>query len=384
MFIIGVRNQGSILIDDVTIRPCEMEPPGWGLPVKPGTTDLLKRKAELDRLRAQENLAPALRDMLVVWCNEGAGDKIISAREQYARELSPDFVDWHPCGPLAKDFGVRTSSGGPEYQEFYKFEGPDIWQSRIEEVIGVKDRIPNWSRVYKMGRAGGHETKPVWVRGPVYDECEDRAPQLSPLFWETHFAEALASGGVRDISFGMNAPWTGDPATLDFIDSPELQQVWKRYSRMCGDNRALFANRKSLARVALIYSLPSTMFRRYYPLGIDDDSRFSAFDQAAKWLDSEHIPFDCVVFGHPEVFTTEIEQLKRCDVLLLPSADALSDVQISFLKTFTARGGKVIKSGEIGTLDENLNPRPTGGALVGLEMLDLSDKPRALDALKKA
>lgn len=570
MLILGVRRQGSILIDDITISVCDEQVPGYGKPIKPSKTDLIETKVELDAIRKSEGLGDTLRDMLIVWCNEGAGRKIVETRQEYARQHNPDFVDWNLCGPLAQEFGVRSSSGGPEYQEFYKMEGPDVWNSRfqrfidngfsvsldntliqdetwgeggyftchngkgwhdwfirellkinanqfgmcqdniacatfykghgcfckpciqgfrkwlesrytadelaqfgindigtfsyldratryglignqalgdpvtreyvkfqfctqlaawadvvkavkadstrrgfpipcygnqiggagsgpfavaigefcdvieIEEVIGVGSKIPNWSLNYKMGRASGQESKPVWVRGAVHDNKNERAPQLSPLFWQTHFAEALANGGVRDISFGINAPWTGDPATLDYIDSPEVQRVWKQYSDLCNANRAVFTNRTSLAQVALIYSLPSTLFRRFYTLQIDDNAPFAEFDKAAATLDTAHVPYDCVVFGHSEVFPTAITQLNNYKVIVLPATDALSDVQIAFLRDFTARGGVVIKTGDIGTKDENLNDRP-GNAAAAFPTIDLVKEPdRATQALRAA
>lgn len=570
MLIIGVRHQGSLIIDDVTISRCDEPVPGKGLPVKPGATSLLKIKRELDDARKAEGMDAILRDMLIVWCNEGAGNKIVDRRAEFAAELEPDFVDWNSCGPLAKDFGVRTSTGGPEYQEFYKNEGPDVWDARfqrfvnngfavsldgtliqdetwgeggyftchngrgwhewfiqrllqmnrsymgmcqdnigcatfykgqgcfcepclqkfrewlgsrynaqellafgisdistfnyrnrvtryglignqaledpvtreyikfqfcsqleawadvvravkadavergfpvpcsgnqigafgmwpyaavvgefcdiieIEEVTDAGDSISNIGLHYKIGRAIGHENKPVWVRGPVYDPRTPKTPQMSPLFWQSHFAEALANGGVRDISFGMNSPWTGDPTTLDFIDSPEIQQVWRDYSRLCRENRAIFTNRKSLAKVGLVYSLPTTMYRRFYPLDIDDNGYFSIFDDTSRWLDAMHIPHDCIIFGHSEVFPTATAQLKQYKVLVLPSADALSDTQISLLKDFAARGGIIIKLGELGSRDENLNPRPAG-ALSGVPVIDLKqEKDKALIKMEAA
>lgn len=569
--ILGVRHQGSVIVDDIEIHRCETAIPGLGLPVKAGKTDLPARKAALDEQRRADGLDLLMRDMLVVWCNEGAGAKIVDARAEYAREHNPDFVDWNPCGPLAKEFGVRTATGGPEYQEFYKFEGPEVWNSRydrfidngfavsldgtvikdetwgeggyftchngrgwhnwftrellkqnrdrlgmcqdnigcapfykgrgcfcepclvgfrqwlrsrysaselsrfgigeidafdyrirvmtygltgnqalrdpitreyikfqfcsqleawadvvesvkkdskergfpvpcygnqigafgmwpfavaigafcdvveIEEVISVGDTIPNWSLTYKMGRASGHEEKAVWVRGPVHDSSKDRAPQLSPLFWAVHFSQALACGGVRDISFGINAPWTGDPATLDYIDSPELREVWKQYAQLCDANRAVFSHRESLASVALVYSLPTTLFRRYCPLDIDDDAFFGRFDKTARWLDENHVPYDCIVFGHPEMFPTAIAGLKRYEVILLASADALSDVQCAALRDFAARGGKVIKIGDIGTYDENLNDRRAESRLAGIKMIDLAEeKSQAREILRAA
>lgn len=571
MFIIGVRHTGSILIDDVQISKCETDVPGYGIPIKPGSKGLLKIKGELDKMRQEDNMQQTLADMLIVWCDEGSFNKISDHRAEYASQLNPDFVDWSSCGPLAKDFGVRTAVGGPEYQEYYKFEGEQVWNDRyklfgnsgfavsldntyiqdetwgeggyftcqnganwhqwftqelikknqpftgmcqdnigcatfykghgcfcepclnlfriwlksrytsteltkfgitdidtfkytdrvykygligngaindpitreyikfqfcsqladwadvvkavkldsrkrgypvpcygnqigafgmwpfavaigefcdiiqLEQCIGVKNNIPNWSKAYKMGRASGHESKPVWIRGPVGDNTKNNTPFLSPLFWQANFAEALANGGVRDISFGINAPYTGDPTTLDYIDSPEVRQVWKEYSDLCDGNRAVFTHRKSLANVALAYSLPSTMFRRYAPLDIEDTKYFSPFDEAGWWLDSLQIPYDCVVLGHSEVFPTAMEQLKQYKVLVLPSVDALSDIQLAFLKEFTANGGKIIKIGDLGTKDENLNTRKNAKISAGVSIIDATkDKTKATAAILSA
>jgi len=133
--VMGVRHPGAIVIDNIEISICEKDVPGHGLPIKSGTTDLLKTKAELDKLRGLGDMDTTLKDMLVVWCNEGAGAKIVDSRADYALEHDPDFVDWNACGPMAKDFGVRTSSGGPEYQEFYKMEGQEIWDARYDRFI---------------------------------------------------------------------------------------------------------------------------------------------------------------------------------------------------------------------------------------------------------
>jgi len=568
--IVGIRHRGAILLDSVSVYECDRDVPGYSLPVKSAGSSVPQASRRIDALRRKEGLSPTLADMLVVWCNEGAGAKISAdpPRGSFAAQHDPDFVDWNPCGPMAKEFGVRTSRGGPEYQEFYKVEGAEVWESRyekfggngfaesldgtfiqnetwgeggyftcqiapgwhgwftdellkatsnhlavcqdniscapfntgygcfcphclagfrgwlgsrytaselrafgiddlpafdyrervcrygllgeraqgdpltreyikfqyaaqllawadvvervkaagaqkglaipvcgnqigtfgmwpyasiisqfcdiveIEEVITVGSDIPDWGVQYKMGRAGCHEERPVWVRGPVYAQGKDRTPQMSQLFWASHFGEALANGGVRDISFGMNAPWTGDPDTLDFIDSPEIQQVWRDYSSFCHDNRAILTRRESMARVALIYSLPTMMFRRYYPQQIDENAVFDEFHQAALWLDRSHIPYDCVIFGHPELFLTDVARLSRYDALVLPAAESLSDTQVDLLKRFAARGGTIIADGRLGIRDENDNVRSTA-PLAGLRILDLkNDRSAAVEAMR--
>ncbi len=568
--IIGIRHRGRLAIDDIRVQVCDSDPPGYGLPVKAGSTDVPARRRALDARRERDALPGILSDMTVIWCNEGAGQKIAAdaPRRAFAAEHEPDFVDWNPCGPMAREFGVRTSGGGPEYQEFYRFEGPDIWDERysifgddgfqvsldgtfirdetwgeggyftchlargwhewfvagllqktadrlavcqdniacapfykghgcfcrsclqgfrtwlagrytpeelrrfgiedvrrfdyrdrvcrygligeraagdpvvreyikyqfashlltwadvvervkdsgrergltlpvygnqigafgmwpfaaaigqfcdvieIEEVTLAGPGIPNWSVMYRMGRASAHGKRPVWVRGPVLDALKERSGQMSPLFWTAHFGQGLANGGIRVISFGVNAPWTGDPDTLDYIDVPELRSLWRDYSAFCRENRVLLTRRESLARVALVYSLPSTMYRRFYPQQIDDDRPFSEFHRTSLWLDWMHVPHDAIIFGHPELFETDMRSLDGYSAVVLPAADAMTDMQWEWLQRFASRGGTVVLRQDAGTRDQDLNPRRRP-ALTGENVFDLErDREAALRALR--
>lgn len=565
-FIIGVRHEGAIAIDNVRIYRCDDTIPGADTAARSGPTRVHSMRSIIDEMRRQDKMDPVWREMLVVWCNEGAGMKISAdePRRRFAREHQPDIVDWNLCGPLAKEFGVRSTSGGPEYQEYYKFEGEEVWERRyelfggngfvesldgtyvqdetwgeggyftcqvapgwhdwfteeliadtsnmfgvcqdnisnatflrtngcfcpqclsqfrdwlkarysnselaqmgvgdvdsfdyrervcryglvgeralkdpvtrdyikfqharqleawadivrrvklsgrergvplpvygnqvntfglwpfasaigqfcdiieIEELISVGETIPDWSLNYRMGRASGSDEKPVWVRGPVHDSTKEKTPQLSPLFWEAHFGEGLANGGVRDISFGQNAPWTGDPTTKDFIDSPELHEVWKKYADFCHEYRAQLTDRKSLARVGLIYSLPSMMYLRFHALDINVSEPFDRFVAAARWLGEQHIPYDALIFGHTELFRTAVAQLDRYDVLVVPEGRALTDMQVDLLREFVQKGGTVIAGSAPGEFDENYNPRQAQPNIPALKMDLEADAPRAL------
>ena len=544
MLIVGVRHNGTLAVDDLSIEEVEFDPPGRGLPVKNGPTKVLEIKKELDALRDRQRTAELCRQMQIIFCDEGAHGKVTSRRDELARDLTPDLQDWSPVGPMAKDYGVRSSTGGPEYQEFYKFEGPEVWDKRyemfvnngfvmsldqtiiqdetwgeggyytchngpnwhkwftddlikktarhlsvcqdnigcatytkgggcfcepcqtqfreylrarytaeelkargienldsflfstrvydhallgnqaledpivrdwirfqnvsqlerwgevvqalkanagdreplpvcgnqsggfgawpfavaitqfndiaeIEELVGIKDRIKHSTLFSKTPAAGGNHKIPVWVRGPVADDTQKKMPMLSRVYWDVHFAEGYANGGVRDISFGMNAPWTGEPDTKDFIDSDALKQLWMTYSKFVNENRGILSDRESCANVAVVYSLPSMIFRRYYPLKIDDNGPYQRFYDLADDLEAWQIPFDVIVFGHPEFFATDLARLSRYKAIILPAADALSDLQAQALINFARKGGKLIARKDVGTRDENFNPRPT-------------------------
>jgi hypothetical protein len=568
--IIGIRKQGALVIDDLTIDPTEPGPPGAGLPVKPGKPILPAAKAELDAARKRDGLDQPMGDMLVVLCDEGAGQKARDRKDQIVADLAPDYVDWSPIGPLAAEYGIRSSRGGIEYQELYGMEADaEIWQRRfelfvdsgfvrsldntlvqdetwgpggyymchngdnwhayfnkmllqkttdwegvcqdniacapwnkgggcfckacdrwfraylgerytagdllargvadldtfsmrerivryglvgnealrdplirdyikfqyisqlarwvdtvrvvkqdarrrgrvvavygndigcdgdfpfavalsqytdvveIEELRSIGDRVSPAPAPYKVGLASGDHEKPVWVRGPVHDK-NNGGPLLSPAFWSLHLGQALANGGVRDLSLGYNAPNTGDPRVPDYVDDPGVYGVYQTYSQFMRENRSTFTHRDSEARVAVVYSLPSMIFRRFQPLAIADDDAFGRFSRTLGQLQAWHVPFDVIVFGHPEMGddSASLARLTRYTALVLPTADALTDTQAQALRDSVARGGTVITAGPLGTRDQDYNPHEQS-AVAGMPTLDWgSDQARA--ALREA
>lgn len=544
MLILGVRHEGSVLVDDIRVGRLPEPQVPHDVPLVRRPDALAVARDWIDGRRREERLEDLLWSFTRIVLNEGAGQKAVDARHRIVRDLDPDFVDWNAFGPLAREYGIRTSQGGPEYQEYYKFEGEDVWDKRyerfvgngfsvsldntlirdetwgeggyftchngkgwheyymshmsekarellavcqdniacatftkgygcfcascaagfrrylgvvydeaalrrmgvddlesldpgafffkrnllgidalehplvreyikyqivsqvgawadivgrlkdlaakrwaralpvygnqigmsgfwpyaaalsqfcdvieIEEVLGVRDKPPRTRLTYKVGRAGAWNERPVWIRGPVVDELRPRTPELSPTFWKIHFAEAFACGGIRAFSLGINAPWTGDPDTLDFMDDAAIYTLYKETSEFADQYRPLLARRESQADVAVAFSVPSMILRSYPPLDIHDPVPLEAFNAATDALDRRHVPYDIVVFGHPE-FMPDLLPIERYRALVLPAVDAVSDAQLAALHTFVKRGGTLIVLDREPSLNENLDPRP--------------------------
>ncbi|MCL6628680.1 MAG: beta-galactosidase trimerization domain-containing protein, partial [Armatimonadetes bacterium] len=99
-----------------------------------------------------------------------------------------------------------------------------------------------------------------------------------------------------------------------------------------------------------------------------------------------HIPYDCVVFGHPEIWDDSrvLRNLSRYKVLVLPTIDAISDAQVEALKDFMQKGGKIVVCDpRAGTRDENFNPRQKR-ALEGISVIGMIDKTDQPDAALNA
>lgn len=553
--IIGVRNRGAIVIDDLEIREARPNPGALDKRLDTFGSPLSERREGVERMR--RHIKRVLDDVLIVTLNEGAGSKPHERKDQIVEDLQPDFIDWNVIGPLAKEYGIRSSSGGCEYQEYYRVEPNDlpkeereqIWENRyrlfgdsgfvitlentilsneawgeggyftchngpnwhrhfvqsltriarkytaitqdniacsvfnrvkgcfcqgcqsrfrdvlkerwspeelnavgiddldafsiqqyvvdhglleraaledavvreyikfhyvsglfawadcvaqakavalqqrrplpcggnqinawgtwpyavaisqfcdfveIEELVGVTNEVKPRTLQYKLGLASGHHDKPVWVRGPVEDKRAGKGPELSTSYWTVHLAEALANGGIRSFSLGLNTAYTGEAGVPDYMDDVELYQLYKDFAAWMRDHRPLLTHRESQARVGLVYSLPTLMFRRFDTLSTPDDHRLPKFENTARLLDRHHIPYDCVVFGHPEIWDdgpTFDRIRERYDVLILRGVDTLTDEQAALLRELAGKGVRILAD-EPFERDENLNVR---GAVV--------------------
>jgi hypothetical protein len=130
--VLGIRGKGAIVVDDIRIRPMPANPHAVPANVRTFPTQVTAAAVQLKNLRNQDGLADLMHDMLVILCDEGSHDKARSQKGRLMRNLRPDFVDWSPIGSLAGEYGIRTSRGGIEYQEYYRQEGEDVWDQRFE------------------------------------------------------------------------------------------------------------------------------------------------------------------------------------------------------------------------------------------------------------
>ncbi len=549
---IGARKKGAIVIDDLEIWETSPNEPATRVIVHTHDSRITAERDEFERQFERDQLGELMEDMLVVVLNEGAGGKAQEKKDQIARDFQLDFVDWNVFGELAKTYGVRSSAGGCEYQEYYKFEGSGspqqrdrVWENRyrqfasqgftitldntyiadeswgqggyfmchngrnwhrhflqtfteaanrylaltqdniacsvfnrvqgcycggceaqfrtfldgrfssrdlkamgvdnlktfsiqdyivmhgltgqaavedalvraymkfqyvsgilawadcvdkakrvaarqrrvlpcggnqiniwgswpyavtlsqfcdfveVEELVGVKEKVKRRTLQYKLGAASGHHLKPVIVRGPVTDDTQKKMPMLSTAWWTIHFAEALSNGGVRAFSLGLNKPYTGEPDVPDYMDDPKLYQRCVEFAKWMHAHRAVLTHRESLADVALVYSLPTLIFRQYSALGIPGEGRLPEFERMADLLDENGIAYDVVVLGHPEMWddTPSFERLKsRYSTIVLPSVDCMTNDQILFFKELENAGTTIFADLPV-TFDENMNRR---------------------------
>ncbi|MGB2983907.1 MAG: hypothetical protein WBC63_08635, partial [Candidatus Bipolaricaulia bacterium] len=220
------------------------------------------------------------------------------------------------------------------------------------EYVSYLDSMPPGPRdslIYKLGLASGRMEKPVWVRGIVYDWQLGRSV-LRPGHLRLIAASAYANGAVRTFEYAQGTP-NGQ------VDLPEEAAAsLLQYYGWVDDHRFLFERRRPVANVAIVYSIPTMMWRYFPSTGHFNNDQVASLSGVAEVLEREHVPYDVLIFGHPDVWSDGdlAEQYADYDLLILPDIDCLSEQQVAALEAFVTGGGKLLFTGELGTYDENL------------------------------
>jgi hypothetical protein len=213
--------------------------------------------------------------------------------------------------------------------------------------------------IFALGRGAGAGRKTVWVGSGYGDGYSSNWATAPEDYLRDRFGFGLAMGGLHDIYL-----W-GQPADVvgathpENLDSSGTYPFIRRYAKYLREHRALHTMTRLDTRLAVVWSFPSCMWRVFLDLNMDGTHRRAMFCDLGNWLWSNHIAYDVIVFGHPEIWPDE-DQLARLadyDVVILPNVDCLSERQIEALVRWREKGGEILFTGRLGTRDENYNPR---------------------------
>jgi hypothetical protein len=233
--------------------------------------------------------------------------------------------------------------------------------SKCSDVIGlpictkdyaVAEYVPEWSPKFRLGPAyriansAGKCEKPVWAYSQWKLDLQGSVSHTALNLRKLTIAEAYAHGGVREIMF---ADWLTDYQGAS--PPPELQD----YLGFIWMNQQYFRSVSSPAKVAIVYSIPSFLWRLCPLFDMYGRSQRASIHGFARALEDSHLPYDIIIFGHPELRDDQLvcRSLSQYDLLVLPNVDCMSDGQIESVKEFVKQGGAVIASGEMGTRNED-------------------------------
>ncbi len=260
-------------------------------------------------------------------------------------------------------FSVHGNQGG-------SYVGPNPYQvmlSDFVDTIWFETGGTSQHQIFKQGWSSawgplGHALAEAMARGrkPVIftDKVKKRTSDLMAHEW----AETSADGGVLFFS----------QADLAQHDS-KLMPLLSRYVRFREEHRAIFERRgrRRHAQVGVVYSVPTFLYSQH-----SYDGRALRTDPArdlggvARALEEAHVPYDVIVFDHPDLRPTRLgaEQLGGYRVLVLPSVLNLSSEHIDLLRRYVAgpKGGKLVVIGDLGRRDEYHRPVEPGRLIASL------------------
>lgn len=249
---------------------------------------------------------------------------------------------------LGRPYDVHGNQGG-------SFIGPDPYQVALADFvdtvwfesagISAYDMFKNgWNNSggafrYQMGQAMTGGRRPFMSMTAFHKHTPDLV--------EHEMAEQCAGGGVLFVN------------QEQFATEPELLTKFTDYCRLRHAHRDLYANpgRKPYAQAAVVYSIPTLMYRSYQYAG--DAPPLNNLSGIARAMEEGHVPLDVVIFNHPEIHAdhTALDDLRRYRLVILPALECLSDSQIEMLTRYVQSGGTLGLIGPCGARNEDNLPR---------------------------
>ncbi len=247
-----------------------------------------------------------------------------------------------------KEYDVHGNQGGG-------FLGPNPYQVALADFVdtvwfetsgmSAYDMFKyHWNNAwgafrYEMGRAMTRGRKPFMSMTGFQKHTRDIV--------EHELAECCAGGGVLFVN------------QEHFAEEPELQQLMTDTFRFRHEHRALFAEagKRRHARIALAYSIPTMMYYNYQHAAAAPP--ISALSGMARALEEGHLPYDVVIFNHPEIHADRVtlDELKQYRLVILPALECLTDAQIRLFADYQRSGGTLGIIGECGVRNEDNLPR---------------------------
>ena len=261
---------------------------------------------------------------------------------------------------------------------------------RSTESKAAPGRQAYTTLVYKLAQAAGGFVKPVitleYVGIHYQDPLYPGVATASKILPEAvYLAETVANGGIA-CQTDVATPWktlfpppagNGGPGMEPLgWPSPAMKphrDLNSFHAQFLHRNRGLFIDRSRVARFALVYSLPSMLWRDWAPLRTPSLPHREHFTAAARLLEDRRILYEVIAFGHDDFMDSNASLARLADgrysSLLLPAVDAISDEHVEAITSWVRGGGQLIvwhnESGS-GLRDEEMRLRPSP-AFAGLK-----------------
>jgi hypothetical protein len=270
------------------------------------------------------------------------------ARDKYARDLVTNANQYDIttlCAVLAGESAV--------YDHVNIGTGFGI-EARADGALRHRTLLPpdaSFVPMYRMARAATPDKKVCMFLDiqQAPDFFAALPPEQQDRLMEWLCAEAYASGCYHALHYRFSQ-WEGPREAL------------QRCGRFFADNHdRYFAKAQAEARIGVLFSNASYVWDMYPTRWtLQGPAHCREYYGLCQALLDSNLQFGTVFLGDGRFLPEEKPAgLSNYDILIAPSAYALTDANLSALAGYVMAGGVLVRSGPFGTADENRQPRAT-------------------------
>lgn len=210
--------------------------------------------------------------------------------------------------------------------------------------------------IYKLLLATVRYEKPVYTwdvfGGEYYSDIEqdDELPMLLRL----QTAEAYAMDGRRRLTL-RDAPLTWKE------EDGQVPRKLQHFIDFLWAHQRFLQDVEPDNTVGVVWSVPTLLWNTIPQWHIESNNHTHSFIGIVTLLRESQIPYDVVVFGHPDLWpdAENLDELPGYDAIVLPAVESITQAQRAALEEYLVEDGVVISSGSsperTGTFERNVD-----------------------------
>lgn len=275
-------------------------------------------------------------------------------------------------------YGNQFLGGGPIVQAVGDTSLDSIILSPYLDLIQVEGSWPTlppinrYTLIYRIAHAMAEHKKPVWQHIAFYGSkwLDAGVDYTKARLIALEIAAAYANGVIKELDL---AGWPGacllkyesecrSPIKLAggvvVLPNMTVPEEVRKIVDFIWENRGLLVGFKPYSKVALVYSIPSLLWNWFPALKVRPTLLLQEIVGVADILQNLHVPFDVVIFGHPELYddSFHLKRMKAYDVVILPLVTHLSRYQVEAIRSYVKSGGRIVFTHGLPIYDEEHNP----------------------------
>ncbi|MEM0377394.1 MAG: CARDB domain-containing protein, partial [Thermofilum sp.] len=231
----------------------------------------------------------------------------------------------------------------------------DLIQIETTPALPPENRL---GLLYRIGHAMAQNQKAVWALGAFCSNYSRPLNHDKVNLTVLVIAEAYAHGAIKELDLSGSPEFTPIAGT---VVHPVTLSVPRRIQAIVDfiwSYRDLLTGFKPYAKIAVVYSVPTFLWATFPAFNLYPEEQRGELIGIADMLQKLHLPYEVLIFGHPDLFNDSyyLGKLEQYDLVILPHVTHISEDQLNAIENFLEAGGKIVFTGGLPTRDHEHNP----------------------------